>query len=145
MRQNTSIIQHHGCLLGCKHLCIVDSSKNIKCMSFLCHARDILGENVLFSDADLNQLASLMIDIGNHVSGSSDFIIKINTDEFITFYDLQNKHLTTSISSYLEQFTINEIRDLHRSGDTKVSFIQVSFPSKGFVIRTHIPAWKYFR
>merc|ERR1711862_572724 len=94
-------VLYHGHLLGFEYLYIVDSSINPKCISFLRYARDILGANVLFSDADLNELEGVLTLIGKHVSGSSDFIIKMDTDEFLTVYDPVNKNLTTSISTYL--------------------------------------------
>jgi len=123
-------VLYHGHLLGFEHLYIVDSSTNPKCISFLRYARDVLGANVIFSDADLNELEGVLTRIGGHASGSSDFIIKMDTDEFLTVYDQVNKNLTTSISTYLSGFTTNERHDLHRPGPTRVSFVQGSFPSK---------------
>ena len=81
-----STLQYHGTLIGFHNLYIIDSSTNTHCISFLRYARDILGVNVLFSDANLNQLESIMTDIGAKISGSSDFILKVDIDEFLTVY-----------------------------------------------------------
>lgn len=94
------------------------------------YARDVLGANVLFSNIDLNQLEALMTNIASDISRSSNFIIKMGTDEFLAVYNLDTKLLTTSISAYLSKFTTNEINDLYWVNDTRVSYAQVLFISR---------------
>ena len=73
---------YHGELLGFENLYIIDDSSDPRCTSFLRHARDHWGTNVIFSTADLNYLASEMSSIGEQIQGSSDLTMKLDTDEF---------------------------------------------------------------
>jgi hypothetical protein len=73
---------YHGKLLGFENLYIIDDSSDPRCTSFLRHARDHWGTNVIFCTADLNYLASEMSSIGEQIQGSSDLTMKLDTDEF---------------------------------------------------------------
>lgn len=76
--------KYHGEVFGFQNLYIIDSSTNPLCISFLKHTRDILGANVIFSNANLNELENIMTKIGSILGGSADFVVKVDTDEFLT-------------------------------------------------------------
>jgi len=76
-------VYYNGELLGFDNLYILDGSTDPQCISFLVYARDHLGVNVIFTPANLNQLANEMSFVGKRLSGSSDFIMKVDADEFI--------------------------------------------------------------
>jgi len=128
-----SWVMYHGKLLGYQNLYIIDSSTDTRCTSFLRYARDILGANVLFSNANLNELESLLTDIGQKVSGSSDFILKVDTDEFLTVHDGNgNSDATASgVLEYLSGFAQNETHPLRLlPGNARVGHEQKSIPSE---------------
>jgi len=118
--------QYHGRLLGFENLYILDGSTDVRCASFLRYARDSLGANVLFSDANLNQLESIMTKIGKDIGGSSDLIMKVDTDEFLAVHDESTNTLTTSISDYLSGFAKNQKHPLHLAHNSRVGYIQRS-------------------
>jgi len=78
---------YHGKLIGFHNLYIIDSSTDKHCTSFLMHARDSFGVNVLFSPADLSQVETELNTVMGHLAGSSDFMIKVDTDDFVALYD----------------------------------------------------------
>jgi hypothetical protein len=81
-----------------------DSSTTPDAIAFLIYARDILGVNVLFSDANLNALEKIMHRIGLMLSGSSDYIIKMDTDKYLAVFDEESKTLKSSLAKqYLKQ------------------------------------------
>ena len=109
----------------------MDGSTDSRCTSFLRYARDTLGVNVLFSDANLNQLAQIMTDIGVNIGGSSDVIIKMDTDEYLVVHDNRTNTLSsTSISDYLSGFANDKNHPLRLQGNSKVRYIQNSIPSE---------------
>ena len=120
--------QYHGNLLGFENLYILDSSTDTRCISFLRYARDSLGVNVLFTDANLNQLESIMTKIGKDIGGSSDLILKVDTDEFLAIHDNSTNTLTTSISDYLSGFAKNEMHPLRLVDNSRVGYIQDAMP-----------------
>lgn len=120
--------QYHGHLLGFENLYILDSSTDTGCISFLRYARDSLGVNVLFTDANLNQLESIMTKIGKDIGGSSDLILKLDTDKFLAIHDNSTNTLTTSISDYLSGFAKNEMHPLCLVDNSRVGYIQAAMP-----------------
>jgi len=110
-------------------LYIIDSSTNTHCISFLRYARDVLGANVLFSDTNLNEVEALLTEIGRKISGSSDFILKVDTDEFLTVYSDNDDH--TTVSEYLSGFAQNANHPLRLlPGDARVGTVQPGKPNK---------------
>jgi len=92
------------------------------------YARDNLGVNVLFSEANLNEVESIMTKIAKDIGGSSDLIMKVDTDEFLAFYDNSTNTLTTSISNYLSGFSKNKMHPLHLVGNSRLGYIQDTMP-----------------
>jgi len=125
----------HGELLGFENLYIIDGSKDPRCISFLRYARDTLGANVLFSTANLNELRLMLGQIGNDIGPSSDFILKVDTDEFLQVYNNEEGALSTSlVHDYLKGFATNSAHALRRTGGNygnfHVGYAQGSFPSR---------------
>jgi hypothetical protein len=98
-------------------------------MAFLVYARDILGVNVLFSNANLNALEKIMTRIGLMLSGSSDYIIKMDTDEYLAVYDEESNTLKSSLAKqYLKQLMTNVTKPEDQTMCTR--FVQYTSPSK---------------
>ena len=85
---------------------------------------------MLFTDANLNQLESIMTKIGRDIGGSSDLILKVDTDEFLTVHDNSTNTLTASLSDYLSGFAKNEKHPLRLVDNSRVGYKQSSMPSK---------------
>jgi hypothetical protein len=87
---------------------------------------------VLFSTANLNQLAGLLSQIGNIIGPSSDFIIKVDTDEFLQVYNEKERALSTSlVHDYLKGFATNVTHVLRQAGGNFiVGYVQGSVPSR---------------
>ena len=121
----------HGELVGFENLYIIDGSKDTRCISFLVYARDILGANVIFSHANLNELQALMSQIAAQIAGSSDFILKVDTDEFLSVYD---EKTGTIRSSLFEQY-LNELRKYTNSTESlRIGYWQRTLASKELCI-----------
>ncbi len=104
----------------------MDSSTDSRCTSFLRYARDILGANVLFTNTNLVGMERLLTNIGKQIAGSSDIIIKMDTDELLTVYDKSSNMLSpNSIKGYLSGFVGNETHPLRLNGNSRVGFVQV--------------------
>ncbi|CAJ1934919.1 unnamed protein product [Cylindrotheca closterium] len=123
----TNWVAYHGLLLGFENVYIIDGSTNPKCISYLHYARDILGANVIFTDANLNKLSILLTALGKQIAGSSDYVMKMDTDEFLAVYDDGSNSLKTSVSDYLFNFTVHG-NDM--AGQARVGYLQASLPSK---------------
>lgn len=76
-------VNYHGALIGFENLYILDGSIENQSINFLAHVRDQYGVNVVFSTANLNELAMQLSRLGREISKSSDFVIKMDTDEFL--------------------------------------------------------------
>ena len=111
---------------------MIDSSTSLRCVSFLRYARDILGVNVIFSNAKLNDLSSFMTEIANNIRGSCDFILKMDTDEYLAVYDNKLGVATPyAVLNYLSGFSKNETHPLRKlSGNLRVGFSHMSMPDK---------------
>lgn len=117
-------------MLGFENLYIVDGSTDARCVSFLRYARDILGANVLFSKANLNEMEYYLTIIAKNISGSSDLIIKMDTDEFLVVYDDRTNSLIPDVPSFLSGFANDPKHPLHISGDSRFGYLQHSIPSE---------------
>jgi len=106
----------------------VDSSTDSRCTSFLRYARDILGANVLFTNTNLVDMERLLTNIGKQIAGSSDIILKMDTDELLTVYNNKTNMLSpNSIQEYLSGFVGNETHPLHLNGNSRVGYVQSGF------------------
>jgi len=109
----------------------VDSSTDSRCTSFLRYARDILGANVLFTNTDLVDMERLLTKIGKQIAGSSDVIIKMDTDELLTVYDKSSNTLSpNSIEGYLSGFVGNESHPLRLNSNSRVGYLQVGLATE---------------
>ena len=76
-------ILYHGELLGFSNLYVLDGSEDPKSQAFLVYVRDQLGVNVIFSPTKLDGLSIEMSTLGQTIAGASDFIMKMDPDEFL--------------------------------------------------------------
>lgn len=84
---------------------------------------------MLFSNANLNELEDIMTEIGNNLSGSSDLIIKMDTDEFLAAYDEKSKEIKASI---VRQYLLDLKNDVTPPEDLKMCtrFVQKTVSSR---------------
>ena len=71
-----------------------------------------------------------MTDIGGKISGSCDFIIKVDTDEFLTVYDEDAQTLTAGITEYLSGYASNPDHPLRKNIGRRIGYQQASMPSE---------------
>ena len=81
---------------------------------------------MIFTHKNLNEIEEVMIEIANSIRGSSDYIIKMDTDEFLTLNDKNSKSLKTSLSDYLSDYVTNKNHPLRLldGEDAKVGYLQ---------------------
>lgn len=80
-----SWVLHHGYLVGFEHLYIFDGSTQPEIITFLKHARDVLGVNVLFTKAGLNDVEKELQSVMGQLAArdACDFMAKLDTDELL--------------------------------------------------------------
>jgi Glycosyl transferase family 2 len=79
-------ILYHGELVGFEHLHVLDGSSDPRSLEFLRYARDYLGANVIFTSTNLEGLAAEMSYLALRLASSGDYVIKMDTDEFLVVY-----------------------------------------------------------
>ena len=130
-------VLYHGELLGFQNLYILDGSSNQDSVTFLRNARDHLGVNVIFTQANLNELELKMTDIANQIAKSSDFIIKLDTDEFLAGYtgspecrtDVKPAFVNSTdctLSPYAWSDVMNNLRNFTNHGRMRIGWRQES-------------------
>ncbi len=78
----------------------------------------------------MNQLEDVMTQISRDIAGSSDVVIKMDTDEFLMVFDNSTKTLTTSIANYLAGYAKHEDHPLRLKEHTRVGYMQKSVASE---------------
>lgn len=68
--------------------------------------------------------------IAEKISGSSDLIMKMDTDEFLVVYDDRTNSLTPDVPSFLSGFAKDPKHPLHITEDSRVGYIQGFMPSE---------------
>jgi hypothetical protein len=135
-------ILYHGELLGFENLYVLDGSTDKVSIAFLKYARDNLGANVLFSSANLNDLENQLSEVGKEISKASDFVIKMDTDEFLTAYtgdascSYANENdsamdYNCTLSPYSVKDTINQLQDVANGYRLKIGYTSDSNPNPG--------------
>jgi len=77
-------ILYHGRMLGFVNLYVIDGSTDARCVEFLQkQARDEWGVNVIFSQANLNHLSTILTQVAHTLAPTADVIIKMDSDEFL--------------------------------------------------------------
>ena len=71
-----------------------------------------------------------MTDVGGKISSSCDFIIKVDTDEFLTVYDEEGQTLTAGITEYLSGYASNPNHPLRKNFGHRIGYSQGSIPSE---------------
>ena len=77
-----SWVIYHGTQFGFDNTYVLDSSSDPRCVHFLKEIQKV-GTNVLFSAANLNTVEHEMNYIFNSLRFASDFLLKLDTDEFV--------------------------------------------------------------
>ncbi len=78
---------YHGKMFGFENLYVLDSSSDERCRRFLFYARETLGANVIFTVPDFDEILSDINFIMRSVSSSSDFVMKVDPDEFVVHFN----------------------------------------------------------
>mmetsp|Transcript_24210 Transcript_24210/g.52992 ORF Transcript_24210/g.52992 Transcript_24210/m.52992 type:complete len:405 (-) Transcript_24210:541-1755(-) len=139
--------KYHGDLIGFQNLYILDGSTDTRCISFLRYARDVLGANVIYSTANMNELDRVITRIATNIAGSSDFLLKVDTDEYLfagdpTTATNQAQTIGAALSNYLSGFATDQnhpLRKLQQEPNTvlTVKYVLESVPSKEICANNH--------
>ena len=132
-------VLYHGELLGFQHLYVVDGSTDKKTVEFLRNARDHLGVNVVFSKAGLNSIGLALSAVAREISRASDFIIKLDVDEFLVGNTGSPECRTTISPAFLNQSdctlspyawneAVHNLRKNTNYGRMRIGWQQVSKP-----------------
>ena len=101
-----SWVLYHGSRFGFKNLYILDGSTDQNAIRFLRKVNRTLGVNVKFTDANLNQLTYEMNTWAQSFKkvndGSRHFIIKLDTDELIGYFDPISKVFSSNKALIIE-------------------------------------------
>lgn len=121
-------IRYHGKLFGFENLYIIDGSDDEDTITYLKHARDSLGVNIIFSTANLNGVETTINLMMTNLAGASDLLIKLDTDEFLGLCNSGSPGCTMDparVNTYLnsDEFVL----DGHKM---KVGFVSGSVPNK---------------
>uniref|UniRef100_A0A7S4ENK5 Uncharacterized protein n=1 Tax=Pseudo-nitzschia australis TaxID=44445 RepID=A0A7S4ENK5_9STRA len=134
-------VMYHGDLIGFENIYIIDASTDSRCISFLRYARDILGANVIFSNLELNEISVLMNEIANNIAGSSDFIMKVDTDEYVFVGNHIDQPIKTAVSGYLSGYATDKNHPLQQlrqqKGTLIVRYLLESVPSEEVCNNNH--------
>jgi len=120
--------KYHGTLFGFENLYILDGSDDENSITYLKHARDTLGVNVIFSTANLNQVISGINSMMTNLAAASDVMIKLDTDEFLALCNDGTTNCTmdpASINTHLnsDEFVLDGRK-------MKIGFQDKSVPNK---------------
>lgn len=88
-----SWVLYHGHLFGFENLYIVSGCTEAEPLNFLQRAKRILGVNVLYTTASLNEIGKEIQQLMKSLQFSSDFITKLDTDEFISYFNSSSNEL----------------------------------------------------
>ena len=104
-----SWIEYHGKVYGFENLYIIDASDEPKVIAALKSAEK-LGVSVNYSHANLNEVQVEIDDLMKSLVPSCDLVIKLDTDEFIAYYNPITLSLSTDrnvIMSYLDSLAFD--------------------------------------
>ena len=79
-----SWVLYHGHVFGFGNLYIFDNSVNQRCIRFLKHTEKSYGLHVFFTNSSLETIIFEISDVANMLATSSDFVVKFDTDEYLT-------------------------------------------------------------
>ena len=127
-------ILYHGALVGFQNLYIIDGSTDRESISFLAHVRDHYGVSVIFSKATLTQIPSVLTEIARALAHSCDFIIKMDTDEFLAGHKgssrcdfaSENKNVNSTLDCHLSPYAMkqaaNSLRKIATGGRLRLGW-----------------------
>jgi hypothetical protein len=98
----------HGSIFGFRNLHIIDGSIDKAAINFLTFIEKTLGVNVEYSTVDLNGLKRLLNKRMQRARSIGDFLIKLDTDEFLFKWNADGNHRVDSIS--MKHYLENEAR-----------------------------------
>ncbi|PSC67578.1 hypothetical protein C2E20_8756 [Micractinium conductrix] len=78
-----SWVLYHAHVFGAENLYIIDGSTDADAVAFLAQAECQLGVHVFRSAANLNELEALMTALLRSLTLAADYLIKVDTDEFL--------------------------------------------------------------
>jgi len=130
---------YHGSLVGFENIYIVDGSDGLKTINYLAHVRDHYGVNAIFSSANLNEVEAQLSRVGREISKASDFIIKMDTDEFLVtnskhseckYSHKTRNHVTDcTLTPYGVMETIQGLKRLSNGERLRIGHMQISISS----------------
>jgi len=151
-----SWVLYHGNIFGFKNLYIFDVSTEEKAMLYLANAAYSLGINVYFSTNNLWQQIDSIASTLRSLRESCDFVIKMDTDEFVAVFNDETKEISIDKETILSQFDnlpydgskyrngfelINLLEDINctwTDASSKANYFDVEHTPKSF-----FPSWTF--
>ena len=104
-----SWVLYHGLVFGFNNIYVIDGSNDPRQIKYMVYLKS-LGYNILFSQADLNSLEKVISKLMRSLRKSCDFLLKLDTDEFLAVYDPPSSKVYTShirIQAHLNSLPYN--------------------------------------
>lgn len=118
-------VKHHGNIFGYENLYIIDDSSDVAILNYYLGLKQI-GVKVYNNKSNLSNLVYHINAVFNEIKSSCDFLIKLDTDEFIGVYNPKNNAV-----SICKHTILNEFNNLPINGNKyKCSYIINSLPTK---------------
>lgn len=116
---------YHGHIFDFSNLYILDGSDMLDILDFLSYAKTELGVNVLHSNASLNNITDEVNAIMWNLRNTADFLIKLDTDEFLALHDHTYPYvvMNRSVRSHLDQLPLHGRK-------LKVGWVSIALPSE---------------
>ena len=159
-----SWVLYHGHLLGFENLYIIDGSTDEKVIQFLKESVANVGVNVYFSTANLVGLTKEINKAFFRLRHTCDFLIKLDTDEFLSIYNATGDHSISidreNFASYLDSLpydghkyrvtytALNRLNEstFHCSNVSNVCIDSVNFGNMfvwSLMGKTFFPSWTF--
>jgi hypothetical protein len=100
-------IQYHGEIFGYENIYIIDDSDDVEVLDYYNSISKTFPINIYFNNPNLNNIVNKINEVMDCIKGDCDFMIKMDTDEFIGVYDENTNDVT--ISKEIIRNTFNKL------------------------------------
>jgi hypothetical protein len=102
-----SWIVFHGSIYGFENLYIIDGSDDSRAIEYLDSVSIKLGVHVQHSQSSLNEIASEFNQIFKKLVDKCDFLIKMDTDEFLALYNPESHSISVEKAEIIDYLSNN--------------------------------------
>jgi hypothetical protein len=100
-------IQYHGEIFGYENIYVIDDSDDVEVLDYYNFISKAFPINIYFNNPNLNNIVNKINQIMNYIKCDCDFMIKMDTDEFIGVYDENTNEV--SINKEIIRNTFNKL------------------------------------